>query len=49
MKGEREEILERGVAPSLTPTPPSLIKGRGQGDGLLNNFKSRKLTGRTAL
>jgi len=29
LKGEGEEILERGEAPSLTYTPPSLIKGRG--------------------
>jgi len=28
LKGEGEEILERGFAP-LLPTPPSLIKGKG--------------------
>jgi len=37
---EGEEILERGLPPpSLTYTPPSLIKGRGQGDRLLNNLR----------
>jgi hypothetical protein len=31
-KGEGEEFLERGAKPpSLTSTPPSLIKGRGSG------------------
>jgi len=31
--------FREGLRPSLTYTPPSLIKGRGQGDRLLKNFK----------
>jgi len=37
-KGEGEEIYMEGFHPSLTYTPPSLAKGRGQGDRLLNNL-----------
>ena len=33
-----EEILERGYAPLLLTLPPSLIKGRGQGDRLPINL-----------
>jgi len=32
------EGLERGFAPLLLTLPPSLSKGRGQGDRLLNNL-----------
>jgi hypothetical protein len=39
-KGEGEEIYREGFHPSLTYTPPSLAKGRGSGDGLLNNLLS---------
>jgi hypothetical protein len=31
--------FREGLHPSLTYTPPSLIKGRGQGDRLLKNSK----------
>jgi hypothetical protein len=37
-KGEGEEIYREGFHPSLIYTPPSLAKGRGQGDRLLNNL-----------
>jgi hypothetical protein len=37
-KGEGKEIYREGFHPSLTYTPPSLVKGRGQGDRLLNNL-----------
>jgi len=30
--------FREGRSPSLSYTPPSLIKGRGQGDRLLNNL-----------
>jgi len=30
--------FREGRSPSLTYTPPSLIKGRGQGDRLLNDL-----------
>ena len=30
--------FREGLRPSLTYTPPSLIKGRGQGDRLLNDL-----------
>jgi hypothetical protein len=33
-----KEILERGQSPLSNLTPPSLAKGRGQGDRLLNNL-----------
>jgi len=38
LKGEGDEILERGLHPSLAFTPPSLIKGGGQGDRLPDNL-----------
>jgi len=37
-EGEGEEIYREGFHPSLTYTPPSLSKGRGQGDRLLINL-----------
>jgi len=37
-RGEGEEIYREGFRPSLTYTPPSLAKGRGQRDGLLNTY-----------
>jgi len=37
-KGGEEEIYREGFHPSLTYTPPSLAKGRGQGDRLLINL-----------
>jgi len=37
LKGEGEEILERGFAPLLPTLPLPLIKGKGiQGIGLIN-------------
>jgi hypothetical protein len=39
-KGEGEEICREGFHPSLNYTPPSLAKGRGQGDRLLNNLNN---------
>jgi len=44
LKGEGEEIFREGLCPSLTYTPPSLIRGRGQGDRLLNNLIIKVLT-----
>jgi len=38
LKERGEEILERGFAPLLPTHPPSLNKGRGQGDRLLNDL-----------
>jgi len=38
LKGEGEEILERGFAPLLSTLPLPLIREGGQGDRLLNNF-----------
>jgi len=35
--------FREGQSPSLTYTPPSLIKGRGQGDRLLNDLISYKV------
>jgi len=43
LKGEEGvEILERGFAP-LLPAPPSLIKGKGQGDRLINNLNESRV------
>ncbi len=38
LKGEEEEILERGEAPLLPTLPLPLIREGGQGDRFLNNF-----------
>ena len=35
---EQGRDFREGRSPSLTYTPPSLIKGRGQGDRLLNDL-----------
>jgi len=37
LKGEGEEILERGFAPLFPTLPLPLIREGGQGDRLLNN------------
>jgi hypothetical protein len=37
----RGRDLERGFAPLLLIFPPSLTKGRGQGDRLLNNLEEK--------
>jgi len=38
LKGEGEEILERGFAPLLLTLPLPLLREGGQGDRLLNNI-----------
>jgi len=38
LKGEGEEILERGFAPLLSALPLPLLREGGQGDGLLKNL-----------
>jgi len=38
LKGEGEEILERGFAPLFSTPPLPLLREGGQGDGLLNNL-----------
>jgi len=38
LKGEGEEVLEKGEAPLFPTLPLPLLQGRGQGDRLLNNL-----------
>jgi len=37
LKGEGEEVIERGEAPLLSTLPLPLLREGGQGDRLLNN------------
>jgi len=39
LKGEGEEILERGFAPLFPTLPLPLLREGGQGDRFLNNLK----------